>query len=85
MFVNPMFKLQARWFQVIVLVFPTGRGKKRGDLRGHHGIHQHTSLKDKSGGITYNLSISRNDTKLSHREETKPTPSLALYNTVTTE
>ena len=63
-----MFELQARWFQFMVLVVPTERCKKRGDLRGHHGIHQHTSLKDKSGGITYNMPISRNDTKLSHCE-----------------
>jgi len=42
-------------------------------------------MKDKRGEITYKIPITRNDTKLSHCEETKRTPSLALYNTVTTE
>ena len=40
--VNPVFELQARWFQVIVLVVPTGRDNKRVDLGGYHGIHQRT-------------------------------------------
>ena len=78
-FVNPMFEIQARWFQVIVLVVVTGRGN-RGDLR----IHQHTSQKDKSDRITYNMIITRRDTKLSHCGETTPTPSMTLYNTMTT-
>lgn len=77
--VNPMFEHQARWIQVIFIVVPIGRGKKRGDLEGHHGIHQYASLKNKSGEITDKMSIIRNDTKLPHCEETKLTPSLALY------
>lgn len=58
-----MFEPQAGWFRVIVVVVPTGRDAREDDLGGHYDIHQHTSLKDKSGEITSLISITRNGTK----------------------